>query len=77
MSIFFDDDEILRLCRKNKEWQPLKAIGPIEDCLKKFEETMHLETSKRVHLKLQFNQTIAQWFELLEKQQTAYSLNCR
>ena len=48
---FDDDDEIARLCRKNEKWQPPKAIGTIEDCFKKFEETMNLETSKRVHLK--------------------------
>ena len=39
------------MCRKNKKWQPPRAIGPIEDCLKEFEEIINKETGRRKHLK--------------------------
>ena len=48
---FDDDDKSPILHRKNEKWQSPKAIGPIEDYLKRFVTDMRLETSKRAHLK--------------------------
>ena len=46
MSNSFDEDfEMPRLHRKNEKWESPKAIGPLEDCLKKFETSVHQETS--------------------------------
>ena len=50
------DDEMPRQCRRNEKLYPPKAIGSIEDFLKKFETTMHVETGKNNSTeKLKFN----------------------
>ena len=52
MSNIFDEDyETPRSCIKNKKWELPKAIEPLEDCLKKYENSGYLETSKWTHLK--------------------------
>ena len=54
MSNVFDaDDETPRSHRKNEKWKLPKAIVPIEDCLKEFDKSMHLDTGKRATLKNQ------------------------
>ena len=49
-NISFTDDHMPRLCRKNDKWQLPRAIGPIEGCLRPFEDKINQETRKRKHL---------------------------
>ena len=51
MNFIFEDDEIPRLHMMNDKWKLPKAAGPTEYFLKKFETSVHLETSKITHLK--------------------------
>ena len=45
--------ETPRLHINNDKWQQPEATKPIEDCLKEFDKSTHLETSKGAHLKAQ------------------------
>ena len=50
LNSFTNYDEILRLNRRNENWLPPRAIGPIEDGLKELEENIRKETRKMKHL---------------------------
>ena len=50
-NISVNDEDEPRLHRNNEKWQITRATGPIEGCLKAFEDKIIQERRKRKNLK--------------------------